>query len=390
MLPGDARPGQLGDHMVDFGRTLRRAGLPVDSARIALALQAAECVGLDSPGDLRHALRSALVSRHSDIAVFNELFDACFRQPDGAQPLSALMQPQAAQTQPPSPQPRVQDALAAPAARANQVPSDTEPERNAAMSASALQHLRQADFARLNASEYRLVERLARATALPLPRVPGRRTRAGWRGHTPHWAKALQQARRHEGELLLLPRRQRQPQTLPLLILSDVSGSMERYARLLLAFLHQATRGQRRAAYAFGTRLTDLNPAFRLQDTDQMLAVASAAIEDFAGGTRLGDALSRLRQGHARQLVGRRSVVLLISDGLDTGDKDLLEQELIWLRQHSRRILWLNPLLRFAGYAPLASGAQVLHRHAHGMLAVHNLDKLEDLASAMTALLRRA
>lgn len=389
MLLGDARRGQMADNLVGFGRALRRAGLPMDSARMALALQAADCVGLQQRADLRHALRAVLVSRQTDIGVFDELFDAYFRNPEVAQQLLAQMLPKAAQAQAPQRRPRVQEALSVPAPQSPQAPRESEIELDAAMSASALQRLRQADFASLNASEFRLVERLVRQTALPLPRVPGRRTRSGWRGHAPHWAKALQQATRHEGEVLLLPRRQRQPQTLPLLILVDVSGSMERYARLLLAFLHQATRGQRRAAFAFGTQLTDLNPAFRLADTDQMLASASAAIEDFAGGTDMGASLARLRQRHARQLVGRRTVVLLISDGLDTGDKTRLEQELLWLRQHSRCILWLNPLLRFEGYAPLASGAQVLHRHAQGMLAVHNLSRLEELASAIAALLAR-
>ncbi len=392
---GDAQRGQLSEHIVGFGRTLRRAGLPMDSARIALALQAAECVGLGSRLDLRHALRAVMVSRHNDVAVFDALFDACFRHPGGAQALLAQALAQAAQADQADQtrglaRARAQEALSAPQAPPNRARRESDAALDAAMSANALQRLRQADFASLNASEYRLVESLARGTALPLPRLPGRRTRAGWRGHALHWGKTLALARRHEGEVLLVPRRQRRLQTLPLVILTDVSGSMERYARLLLAFLHRATRGQRRAAYAFGTGLTDLNPAFRLRDTDHMLAAASLAIQDFAGGTRLGESLTRLRQGHARQLVGRRSVVLLISDGLDTGDPDQLEQELIWLRQHSRRVLWLNPLLRFEGYAPLATGAKVLHRHAHGMLAVHNLSKLEDLASAMAALLRRA
>lgn len=162
---------------------------------------------------------------------------------------------------------------------------------------------------------------------------------------------------------------------------------MERYARLLLAFLHSALRGRPCAPYAFGTRLTDLRAAFRLRDSDQMLKAANAAIADFAGGTRLGDSLALLRRDHARQLVGRRTVALLISDGLDTGDPEALEQELTWLKRHSRRLFWLNPLLRFDGYAPLAQGAQRLHRHADAMLAVHNLSRLEDLAGALSQLL---
>jgi uncharacterized protein with von Willebrand factor type A (vWA) domain len=164
---------------------------------------------------------------------------------------------------------------------------------------------------------------------------------------------------------------------------------MERYARLLLAFLHQATNAHPRAVFAFGTDLTDLRPAFKHKDTDLMLEEANQRIADFAGGTRLGDSLATLRERHTRTLIGRRTVVLLISDGLDTGEPASLESEVLWLKRHCRQLFWLNPLLRFDAYAPLASGAQVLNRHADGMLAVHNLSKLEDLAQAISKLMKR-
>jgi uncharacterized protein with von Willebrand factor type A (vWA) domain len=179
--------------------------------------------------------------------------------------------------------------------------------------------------------------------------------------------------------------------------LLDVSGSMERYARMLLSFLHAATQRRanrtrqlkRRDVFAFGTRLTDLTPAFARRDTDAMLAEVGRVVPDFAGGTRLGDALATLRSQHARRLVGRRSVVLLVSDGLDTGSSEALDTELRWLKRHSRRLLWLNPLLRYDAYQPLAGGAQVLHRHAHAMLAVHNLQHLRSLAASIATLLQQ-
>jgi len=170
--------------------------------------------------------------------------------------------------------------------------------------------------------------------------------------------------------------------------LVDISGSMERYARLLLAFLHQATRGTPRQIYAFGTDLTDLNQAFKLRDTDEMLTQANRQIQDFAGGTQLGKSLAHLRENFAKKLTGRRTVVLLISDGLDTGTAETLDSELVWLKRHTRSLLWLNPLLRFEGYAPIATGASVLNRHVNGMLAIHNLSRLEELASALNKLLK--
>ena len=389
MKLGDARSGKLPDNITGFGRALRRAGVPVDSSRITLAIEAAQLVGLERKDDLHAALSAVLVSRQQDLDVFDQLFEALFRNPELAQQLLAQMLPKVRQAEPPSRKARVQEALAA-AKKPTQGPrKESEIQLDAAMSASDQQRLRQADFATLNASEFKLIERLVRDVPLSLPPVPGRRTRASLRGQRPHWAAALQQARRFEGELLWLPKRERRPQALPLLILVDISGSMERYARLLLAFLHNATRDRSRAVFAFGTDLTDLRPAFKHRDTDHMLETANGRIADFAGGTRLGASLATLRERHARTLVGRRTVTLLISDGLDTGEPAVLENELSWLKRHGRQLLWLNPLLRFDGYAPLASGAQALHRHADGMFAVHNLSRLEDLAQAMARLMHR-
>jgi uncharacterized protein with von Willebrand factor type A (vWA) domain len=193
----------------------------------------------------------------------------------------------------------------------------------------------------------------------------------------------MQWAACHDGELVRLPHLQRRKQALPLLILVDVSGSMAVYARWLLAFLHQATRKVPRAVFSFGTQLTDLNAAFRQPDTDAMLDSVNRTVADFGSGTRLGDAVHHLLAQHARQLVGRRTVVLLISDGLDTGEPQVLDTAMQQLKRRTRRILWLNPLLRFEGYTPTARGPEVLSRCVDGMLPIHNLNSLEDLARAV-------
>ena len=394
MLLGDARTGKLADNISAFGRCLRRAGVRLDSSRIALAADAALAVGLASKADVGAALEAVLISREQDRAVFRELFDAFFRDPEVAHKLLSQLLPSAeGRAEPSKRRPRVREALSPQQAFGQQVKpkqEDQQVEFDAAMTASNLQRLKHADFNALSASEYRLVERLARDVKLPLPMVASRRTRPAASGAQLHWPGVMQQAVRSGGEIMQLPRLQRHEQLLPLLVLVDVSGSMERYARLLLAFLHAATRRHPRCdVFAFGTHLTDLTPAFRIADTDAMLACASQAIDDFAGGTQLGESLATLRTRHQRRLVGRRTLVLLITDGLDTGEPALLTQELAWLKRRSRRLLWLNPLLRFEGYAPLARGAAVLHQQADGMLAVHNVSKLEDLAASLAALMRR-
>jgi hypothetical protein len=397
MQLGDARTGKLADNITGFGRALRRAGVRTDSARIALAQQAAQLVGVSSKDDLGAAMEAVMVSREQDRLVFRELFDAYFRDPEVANKLLAQLLPSAeGRAEPSKRRPRVREALSPQQAFGPSRPTkqDQKVDFDAAMTASDLVRLKHADFNALSAGEYGLVERLARDIALPIPCVPSRRLHPGERGLRVHWPGVMRRAAGTGGELVQLQRLQRHQQPLPLLVLVDVSGSMERYARLLLAFLHAATRGGggrvgRRDVFAFGTHLTDLTPAFRLADTDAMLAAAGMAISDFAGGTRLGESLATLRQQHARRLVGRRTLVLAITDGLDTGAPEELERELDWLRLRSRRLLWLNPLLRFDGYAPTARGAAVLHRQAHGMLAVHNISKLEELAASLAALMKR-
>lgn len=394
MQLGDARVGKFAENLTGFGRALRRAGVQVDGARMALAAQAALAVGLAARNDVSAALEAVLVSREQDRLVFRALFEAYFQDPALASKLLAQMLPSAeGKAGPDKRRPRVREALAAQPAAARPDPlkqRNQQVDVDAAMTASAMARIQHADFNALSGSEYRLVDRLVRDIRLPMPEFAARRTHPGARGTRMHWPGVMQRAARTGGELLHLPRMRRRHQTLPLLVLVDVSGSMERYARLLLAFLHAATRGlRRRDVFAFGTRLTDLGNAMRCADTDDMLAAASLAIEDFAGGTQLGGALASLRRHHARRLVGRRTLVLLITDGLDTGEPQDLARELDWLRRHCRRLLWLNPLLRFDAYAPLARGAAVLHARAHGMLAVHNLEQLEELASGLAALMRR-
>ena len=391
MQLGDARVGKMADNIVGFARTLRRAGFPMDSERISVALESALLIGLDDKQDFRAALEATMVCRQQDREVFDQLFDAYFRNPELTQQLLAQMLPKTTEAAPsPKRRARTQEALAAIISNNSKasVEEDTI-DFDAAMTASAQVRLRHADFESLSASEFKLVQRLACEIPLPWPRVPARRTQRSRSGTRVDWAHTLRESARLDGELLSLPYLGRRTQALPVLILIDVSGSMERYARLMLAFLHQSTRGLARSVYAFGNQLTDMNSAFRHTDSDVMLATANELIQDFAGGTQIGHSLEQLRLTQHRQLIGRRTVVLLITDGLDTGEPSALAQELAWLKRNCRRLLWLNPLLRFEHYAPSAGGASVLKKYADGMLAIHDLAHLEDLAQSLAELVKQ-
>jgi len=385
----------LADQITLLGRALRHAGLPLDSARIAWGHQAAAWVGLQHREDVRAALEAVWVQQAADRWLFRDLFDAWFRPPGTGE--GGVGEEGKEGAAPRYPHQRVVDALqtqadGGPPAGVTAPPeaADDGDTQTVGLQASERHRLQHADFRSLDAQEYRQVTSLARDIPLAMPRVAVRRTRPGTRGGRLHWSGAMHQAAHTGGELLRLPRLQQRQEVLPLLVLVDVSGSMERYARLLLAFLHAATRPlKRREVFAFGTALTHLTPAFAERDVDTMLAACAQRITTFAGGTRMGDALATLRLQHARTLVGRRTVVLLITDGLDTGTPTALAQEMAWLRRHSHRVLWLNPLLRFDGYTPAARGAAVLHAHAHAMLAVHNLHHLRQLAMSFARLLSR-
>jgi len=375
------------ENLAAFARALQRAGVPIDSARVALAAQAAVQVGVARKDDLRFALEAVLVSRPQDRAVFEAVFEAFFRVPGDASVLSLAADdapPDRDQAPASAAQRRAQEALATPAlAQPLHDTPDTPDDDPLALRASAYARLRQADFRSLSAQDARHMQRLLREVRLDLPHLRGRRFAASGQGTRLDWARAMQWAARHDGELVRLPHLQRRQQALPLLILVDVSGSMAVYARWLLAFLHQATRKEPRAVFAFGTQLTDLSAAFRQPDTDTMLETVNRTVTDYGSGTRLGDAVQGLLTQHARQLVGRRTVVLLITDGLDTGEPEALEVALRELKRRTRRVLWLNPLLRFAGYTPTARGPEVLNRCVDGLLPIHNLNSLEDLAHAV-------
>ena len=390
MQLGDARVGKWPVNLLGFARALRRSGVPMDSAKIALSVQAALAIGLEHKADLKAALACVLINRLEDRAVFHELFDAYFKDPQVANQLLAQMLPTAqGEAVPNKRKPRVNEALTPNRAQDTLKSSDSskkdqEFELDAAMTASDMARLRQSDFGALGAEEFKLVQRLAMQIPMVLPTYATRRQRASRVGRGLNWPRTFRQALKTEGEFLDLPKRGPQRQALPLMIIVDISGSMERYARLLLAFLHQASsQYTKREVMVFGTELTRLTAIFQRVDPDDMLEGVNETVKDFGAGTLLGRSLKAIKVRYPRALVAKRSIVLLITDGLDTGDSQELEESLQWLKRHCKTLCWLNPLLRFEAYQPLAKGASLLDRYADAKIAIHNLTHLEQLAKAL-------
>jgi uncharacterized protein with von Willebrand factor type A (vWA) domain len=392
MALGDALQNKLADNLFGFCRTLRRAGLPIDSQRIALAQQALGFVDIGKREQVCAALETVLVSRPDDRLVFYELFDAVFRNPEMAKQLMAQLLPTNKAGEHPLRRPRSQEALRTPSIKPSLDKAEQKEqsfEIDMAMTTSEIDRLRQADFEQLSASEARKVQQLARRIPICLPRFKSRRQGAAPRGRQTDWRETARKAQRSFGEMLDLGYQEPKHRPMPLVILVDISGSMERYARMILSFLHAATCNTRPKVFAFGSRLTPLSKVFRQPDTDLMLLHAAQEIQDYAGGTRMAESLQDLRSHHRGAFLGRRSLVLVITDGLDTGEPEKLHDGLRWLRSVAGRLLWLNPLLRYSGYQPLAAGASTLARFSDSMMAVHNLESLEVFSQAVEQLFGR-
>ncbi len=376
----------LAVNVLQFARLLRSAGLPVGVGRALAAAEAAACVGPERRDDLHAALAATLIDR----AEQRPLFDAAFGLFWRARPLAQPGLPVAAKKSPGTQ--RADETKLPPGRRAGNrgtAPSlasmgTATPHEaialDAALTWSAREVLRNRDFEAMSAEELERARRVLRTLRLPLPHRLTRR-------HVPHPAggrldlrATLRQNLRFGGEWLLRRHRVRREAPRDLVVLCDISGSMERYARMLLHFLHAL--GQTRPGvhiFVFGTRLTNITRMLRSRDVDRALAAVSRAVPDWSGGTRIGACLHEFNRRWSRRVLGRGAVVLLISDGLDAAAGADLDAEMRRLRASCALLLWLNPLLRFRGFEPRAAGIRTMLPYVDYFLPAHDLASLEDL-----------
>ena len=387
---GDVRKGKLIENVLGFGRALRRAGVPIDSSKIALALQAMTLINVDHQEECKSALFSTLIHEKHDQAIFLELFDIYFKNPDLANKLLGQMLPRTEEKKSQNNH-RAKDALQALSSRsANPASNEQKIEFDARMTFSDAQRLRYADFNTLSASEYTIVEQLAKKIPVLFPTQASRRYQKNRRGQHLDFRRILQNTTRTHLDLSEIYWKDQKEHYLPLLILVDISGSMERYTRLLLSFLHVASRHHPNVElFSFGTQLTDLKKAFHLSDTDQMLLQMNQQIKDFGSGTQLGKSLDALNTHYSHRLKGKRTVVVMITDALDTGRPEMLENALLNLKKKSKKILWLNPLMRFEHYQAVAQGPALLSKFADKMIATHHLESLHQLSKHFQELMQQ-
>jgi uncharacterized protein with von Willebrand factor type A (vWA) domain len=376
----------LAENVAHFARALRRAGIPVGPDRVLDGLRALQLAGVERKEDFYWTLAAVFLSRHEQLELFDHAFRLFWHERfllDRALGQSALAAPAAhPQDIPPS---RVAEALglvtAVPVRREEQ---DLEPD--AVLSASDTERLQRQDFETMTAGELAQAKKLIANLRLPIPMIRTRRLHPDPHGRRVDLRASLRAALRGGADAIPLRRRSFRREHPPLVVLCDISGSMSRYSRMFLHFLHAITNDRDRVhSFVFGTRLTNVTRHLRHRDVDVALAAITHAVEDWSGGTRIGATLKEFNLHWSRRVLGQNAVVILISDGLDRDAGDDLDAQMERLHKSSHRLVWLNPLLRFEGFEPRASGVKAMLPHVDAFLPVHNVDSLLDLARALAA-----
>ena len=386
--PGQSA-GHLAENVMHFARVLRSAGMPVGSDRVHTALAALQVAGLASQRDFHAVLSACLVDRIEHRALFDQAFVLFWRDPDLMGRMRAMLLPEGPLNDgatPPLPENRrLGDALFPPPP--NRPPDQPEQDQigiHAELTWNDRELLRQADFDTMTADEWRAAQRLLSALKLVFEPLPTRRRRPAGRPGVADWRATLAAMARHGGELWTPRWRDQREQPAPLVLLADISGSMSRYSRMLLHFAHALGHADARVeSFVFGTRLTRTTRLLKNRDPDIAVAQVVRAVADWSGGTRITTSLHAFNQRWARRVLSGRSTVLLISDGLEHGDTQALAFEMERLHKSCRRLVWLNPLLRFDQFEPKAAGIKAMLPFVDRFLPTHNLQSLTELVDVL-------
>ncbi|RWP43861.1 MAG: VWA domain-containing protein [Mesorhizobium sp.] len=387
--PKEATPdGRIADNIVYFARTLRKAGMRVGPASVKDAIEAVLAAGIGSRDDFYWTLHAVLVSRHEDHPTFDETFRLFWKSHELIEKMLAMFSPVAPNSRekqkPRAAENRVSQAMFEGHQKNQPVQEVPEIEVDARFTFSGNEVLRGKDFAQMNAAEMIDAKKAIAELRLPFDMVLTRRFKSNAHGRRIDPRAMMRSAARTGGELILPKFRSAREVHPPLVVLADISGSMSQYTRIFLHFLHALTEKRRRVhAFVFGTRLTNLTRQMRHRDPDAALADCSAAVMDWSGGTRIGDTMGEFNRLWSRRVLGQGAVVLLITDGLERDDVAGLSEEMERLRKSCRRLIWLNPLLRFDGFEARARGVKAMLPHVDEFRSVHNLDALADLCASL-------
>ena len=370
-----------------FARLLHDAGLEAGPRRLTDATRALVHIDMKREVDFRSALRTVFVSRKEDIPTFEAAFDIFWAPPDPR--VTAGVIPGRSRPLPMSPE-RAKAWSSVLGLNTSQMNREQNPREVPVSSSgySAEELLRHKDFDDMTWSETEQVRRLLEQAAWRVAERRTRRMRPARAGRI-DLRRSARHAIRSSGELMRLFRRRPSMRRRPLVLICDVSGSMERYSRLLMIFAYAVARREDLEAFVFSTRLTRITRLLRQRDVDKVLDSVTKGVHDFSGGTRIGSALADFNRKWARRVLGHGAVVIIISDGWDRGDPAQLAAELGHLRRSAHRLIWLNPLIGSEGYEPLTRGMAAALPYCDDFLAAHNVQALDDLGRLLAGLGRR-
>ncbi|WP_299785311.1 VWA domain-containing protein [uncultured Marivita sp.] len=393
-LPDDPR---LAQNIIHFARALRRAGLPIGPGRVIDAIRAVEAAGFTERMDFFWTLHACFVNRPEHRVIFAQVFRLYWRDPRYLEHMMSFMLPairgvqeekSAASGEKRAAQALLDDLM--PEVPENEQSEEgTEIEVKSTLTMSAEEKLRTLDFEQMSTAEVAEAKRMLARLTLPVKPIPSRRGKASVLGRQADFRRTLMKSMRQGGEIRTIARKTPRPRWPNLVVLCDISGSMSQYSRMVLHFLH-AVANEKGAgwakvhAFTFGTRLTNITRHLATRDVDAALKSAGAEAQDWEGGTRIGQCLHAFNRDWSRRVMGQGAVVLLITDGLDRDEAGALEKEMERLHLSSRRLIWLNPLLRWDGFAPKATGIRAMLPHVDSFRAGHSIQSLEELALAIS------
>ncbi len=382
----DASQGQgaLAENILHFARALRDAGLPVGPGAVLDAVAAVEATGFGHKQDFRAALHAVFVKKHEHTPVFDQVFDIYWKRKGFMEKLIAMMSPQARPDKKPKPAEagatRVADALFKNVPRQEEKPQPSL-DLDARLTMSAAEILQKRDFAQMSAAEIAQARALIDRLVMPDDRRLTRRYAPDRRGARVDPRRSFRGSLRGIIDLELRARRRKAP---PVVALCDISGSMAEYTRLFLHFLHALGQTRKVSTFLFGTRLTNVTRALTRRDPDEALARCTAQVEDWSGGTRISASLHAFNRDWSRRVLGQGAIVLLFTDGLEREGIEGLSAEIQRLHMSCRRLIWLNPLLRFDGFSVKAQGMRAMLPHVDEFRPIHSLASMAELVRALS------
>jgi hypothetical protein len=390
LIPSDNVSGLLTENIMHFARVLRKAGLPVGPGQVLDAIRAVMAVGLSNRNDFYWTLHAVFVKHRTQLDVFDQAFHIFWKNPEILERMMQLILPDISDPNAASPDTeeisrRVAEALSSGIGDQPEPQEEEEIEFDATLTWSANEVLGEKDFEKMSADEIRDAIAAVHRMKLPLNEVPTRRFKQSNAGTRVDMRRSMRAALRSGTDFIPLMKRKRRMRRPPLVVICDISGSMERYSRMLLHFMHTVTNDRDRVhTFLFGTRLTNVTRYLRYKDVDEALEKVSEAAEDWSGGTRIGHCLEDFNKFWSRRVLTQGAIVVLISDGLDRDEGDGLTLEMERLHMSCRRLIWLNPLLRYDGFEPKSIGIKAMLPHVDIFQTVHNLNNLNDLTRVLS------